>query len=114
MLDYLPDEIVIEICIKKPRLDLYMFSFVNKKYKKLYWESTKHNILPFKLYLIDSLLELYLYLLRPKIDIIYTSDDNYILFYLEKYRDKINVCHECDIRLCDKSSKRPNSSYIYF
>lgn len=114
MLDYLPDEIIIEICIKRSRLDLYGLSFVNKKYRKLYMESTKYNKLPFKLYLIDSLLELYLYLLKPKIDIIYTSSDNYILFYLERYKEKINVCYECSIRLCDIENIRSNSTHVYF
>ena len=91
MLDDLPDELIIEICNKRTRIDLYLFSFVNKRYNLLYWESIKYNKMPFRMFIIDSLFELYLYLLKPKIDIIYMSEKHNIYDYIHKYKEKINV-----------------------
>ena len=115
MLNDLPDELIIEICLKHTRLDLYNLSFVNKQFNYLYWKSVENNNYPFHLPFIDSLLELYLYKLIPIIDIVKyrikkSHDIRLFYSYLNRH---IIVCKECDIKICDSDNIRDDSVIVY-
>lgn len=116
MLDRLPMEMVIEIIIKYPRIDMLPLAYTNRYYNNIYWDSIRLNRRPFRLTTINSLLELYLYYLTPKIDIvIYGKNSRQSVkdacCYLDK---KIKVCKECDIKICERGNIRLDSIILFF
>ena len=116
MLDKLPSELVIEIIIKYPRLDMINLAYTNKNNNHIYWNSILYNRRPFRLTRINSLLELYLYYLTPKIDIVIYGKLSRQLV-IDSYRflnKKIKVCKECDIKICERGNIRVNSSILFF
>ena len=111
----LPEDIIINIIIKNTRLDTLHISYVNKYLNKIYWDNIIFNKIPFHLPFIDSLLELYLYKLTPKIDIVRYKikiDKNIYKFY-QPLNKHIKICKECDIRICDLNEIRQDSALVY-
>ena len=113
MLDNLPDEIIIDILCRKDRLSMINCMYTSKRYNSLTKESFHYNCLPFRMTIIDSLFEIYLYTLKPQIDIIVIHEKDIDLF-LNYYYFKMIVCIECDIRLCNLENIRENSDCILF
>ena len=111
----LPYDIIIDILIKYTRLEMLYISYVNKNLNIVYWESIKYNKKPFHLTFIDSILELYLYTLSPKIDIIRykLKDDDKIRLFYSFLSDHIKICKECDIQICNEEDIRDDSSLVY-
>ena len=119
LIENLPIEIIIYILQSKTREEMSNFKLLSKK-SNFIWNLAINNgvdWIPFRLYMIESQFEYYLYKKSPLIDILIMSNSSIINIenFIEYFRKKINLVPETNINIIkDIKFKRKDSKLIKY